>query len=125
MLLRFGIDDVSKKVPKGQKGFKSMPVNHSQEKVDASAGVGFPMLIGAGENGQKTVVRSDMNRIIKLGSRLLIGYPFGNLFGCHALHGLRIIAVIVLGRLLGRSGLFFILCKNFPSMRFAEKVERP
>lgn len=64
MLLRFGIDDVSKKVPKGQKGkrvFKSMPVNHSQEKVDASAEVGFPMLIGAGENGQKTVVRSDMN----------------------------------------------------------------
>ena len=43
-----------------------MPVNHSQEKVDASAEVGFPMLIGAGENGQKTVVRSDMNRIIKL-----------------------------------------------------------
>ena len=89
-----------------------MPVNHSQEKVDASAEVGFPMLIGAGENGQKTVVRSDMNRIIKLGSRLLIGYPFGNLFGCHALHGLRIIAVIVLGRLLGRSGLFFVQGMN-------------
>ena len=54
MLLRFGIDDMSKKMPKGQKGkrvFKSMPVNHSQEKVDASAEVGFPMLIGAGENG--------------------------------------------------------------------------
>ena len=83
------------------------------------------MLIGAGENGQKTVVRSDMNRIIKLGPRLLIGYPFGNLFGCHALHGLRIIAVIVLGRLLGRSGLFFVHCKNFPIMRFTEKVERP
>ena len=60
MLLRFGIDDMSKKMPKGQKGkrvFKSMPVNHSQEKVDASAEVGFPMLIGAGENGQKTIVR--------------------------------------------------------------------
>lgn len=58
MLLRFGIDDVSKKSAEGakwQKGFKSMPVNHSQEKVDASAEVGFPMLIGAGKNGQKTV----------------------------------------------------------------------
>lgn len=37
-----------------------MPVNHSQEKVVQSAEVGFPMLIGAGKNGQKTVVRSDM-----------------------------------------------------------------
>ena len=78
-----------------------MPVNHSQEKVNSAAEIGFPMLIRAGENGQKPVVRRNVNRIIKLRPRELIVYPVGYLRARHVFHRLRIGAVVILRGLVG------------------------
>ena len=62
MLLRFGIDDVEQKMPRRGKMAKRV-LNQCPSTIlpgkrrIASAEVGFPMLIGAGKNGQKTIVR--------------------------------------------------------------------